>query len=444
VGSKVIRNISKVLRSAANRIFGAGADGNPAELEPADVRTIIQFDESVDDRVSALLAAGTNITITYNDASNTLTIASTSGGIGGSTGGTTNRVLTANGTGGGTLQACPVTIDSSGNVTGVVGLTTTGDASITGTLTFGPGDSGKARATFNLATASATNASIKPYPVASGSNVASSIAPVPKGTGASSTYKTAVGLFGTDFVADQTNYELGVIVATGTKYVFMSEKGGTGVQRHIAFDCTTNVSAHSSNANSAKQLHLDSSGMVGINNNTASIFPLDVYSANAATARFYNSAAGGANSGGGVFLNSPIATAADQRLGVFVFGSISGTSAINCATVAAYSAQAHTAGSAQGTYLGFFTVPNGSTTLTEALRLNQDQSALFAQGVTVTGTAKLGVYTVATLPSASANVYAEANVSDASAPSMGSTVAGGGAVKTKVRSNGTNWTVAGI
>lgn len=56
----------------------------------------------------------------------------------------------------------------------------------------------------------------------------------------------------------------------------------------------------------------------------------------------------------------------------------------------------------------------------------------------------LATYTVATLPAASTNTYAEANVSDALSPTMGSTVASGGSVKTKVRSNGTNWTVCGI
>lgn len=67
-----------------------------------------------------------------------------------------------------------------------------------------------------------------------------------------------------------------------------------------------------------------------------------------------------------------------------------------------------------------------------------------AGNITASGTGTLGIYTVATLPSASSNPYAEANVSDALTPAMGSTVASGGAVKTKVRSNGTNWTVAGI
>jgi hypothetical protein len=41
-------------------------------------------DERVDDRVSNLLTAGSNITLTYNDAANTLTIASTASGGGGS------------------------------------------------------------------------------------------------------------------------------------------------------------------------------------------------------------------------------------------------------------------------------------------------------------------------------------------------------------------------
>lgn len=42
--------------------------------------TISDFSEAVDDRVAALLVPGTNITITYNDAANAITIASTAGG----------------------------------------------------------------------------------------------------------------------------------------------------------------------------------------------------------------------------------------------------------------------------------------------------------------------------------------------------------------------------
>ena len=52
------------------------------------------------------------------------------------------------------------------------------------------------------------------------------------------------------------------------------------------------------------------------------------------------------------------------------------------------------------------------------------------------------VYTVATLPSASASgVGARSFVSDASGPAFGATVAGSGAVAVPVYSDGTNWKV---
>lgn len=44
---------------------------------------VTDFSEAVDDRVSALLVAGTDISLSYNDASNTLTITSTASGGGG-------------------------------------------------------------------------------------------------------------------------------------------------------------------------------------------------------------------------------------------------------------------------------------------------------------------------------------------------------------------------
>jgi hypothetical protein len=50
-------------------------------------------------------------------------------------------------------------------------------------------------------------------------------------------------------------------------------------------------------------------------------------------------------------------------------------------------------------------------------------------------------YTVATLPAAAANAGAEAQVTDSSVTTHGSTVAGGGANRVKVFSNGTNWLV---
>jgi hypothetical protein len=53
--------------------------------------TISDFDEATDNRVSNLLVAGSNITLTYDDLANTLTVAATGGGS--STGLTHQEVL---------------------------------------------------------------------------------------------------------------------------------------------------------------------------------------------------------------------------------------------------------------------------------------------------------------------------------------------------------------
>lgn len=50
-------------------------------------------------------------------------------------------------------------------------------------------------------------------------------------------------------------------------------------------------------------------------------------------------------------------------------------------------------------------------------------------------------YTVATLPPAATNKGARAVVSDATTPAIGATVAGAGAVRAEVWSDGTNWKV---
>jgi hypothetical protein len=78
---------------------------------------IIGLSEAIDDRTASLLVAGTGITLTYDDGAGTLTIANT--GLGGSTGSTDNRILRSDGTGGATVQASPVTIDDSGNISGL-------------------------------------------------------------------------------------------------------------------------------------------------------------------------------------------------------------------------------------------------------------------------------------------------------------------------------------
>jgi hypothetical protein len=61
----------------------ADITGKPATFPPSahthPAAQISDFSEAVDDRVGAFLQAGTNITLSYNDVANTLTIASTGG-----------------------------------------------------------------------------------------------------------------------------------------------------------------------------------------------------------------------------------------------------------------------------------------------------------------------------------------------------------------------------
>ena len=53
-----------------------------AASAPVNAVDVVGLSEAVDDRVSGLLVAGSNITLTYNDPANTLTIASTASGGG--------------------------------------------------------------------------------------------------------------------------------------------------------------------------------------------------------------------------------------------------------------------------------------------------------------------------------------------------------------------------
>lgn len=66
-------------------------DGKAASSHTHTASQVTDFSEAVDDRVSTLLVAGSNVTLTYDDASNTLTIAATSGGSG-SPGGSDTQV----------------------------------------------------------------------------------------------------------------------------------------------------------------------------------------------------------------------------------------------------------------------------------------------------------------------------------------------------------------
>ena len=64
-------------------IKNSGTDGDATwqTLDPGDITGL---SEAIDDRVAALLVAGTNVSLAYNDAAGTLTINATGGGGGGS------------------------------------------------------------------------------------------------------------------------------------------------------------------------------------------------------------------------------------------------------------------------------------------------------------------------------------------------------------------------
>lgn len=61
----------------------AALDAKAASSHTHTSAAVTDFAEAVDDRVAALLTAGTNITLTYNDGAGTLTIDAAGGGGGG-------------------------------------------------------------------------------------------------------------------------------------------------------------------------------------------------------------------------------------------------------------------------------------------------------------------------------------------------------------------------
>lgn len=73
-------------------------DGLAWTFAAYDAPSIPGFAEAVDDRVAALLVAGANVTLTYNDVANTLTIAASGGGGGVSDGDKGDIVVSSGGT----------------------------------------------------------------------------------------------------------------------------------------------------------------------------------------------------------------------------------------------------------------------------------------------------------------------------------------------------------
>ena len=101
-------------------------------------------------------------------------------------------------------------------------------------------------------------AQVRFYP-ASGTNVNTSFAVVPKGTGQPNN-KAQFSILATDSVADPANNEFATFRARGTDFVFGSGKTGTGVNRPLMLA----AGFLTDNVTNDKQLVLATSGRVGV------------------------------------------------------------------------------------------------------------------------------------------------------------------------------------
>lgn len=112
-------------------------DGTKFTPTPISSSTISNFNEAVDDRVAALLVAGSGIGLSYNDTSNTLTISSTvSGTVGGT--GTAGRVMQW-ATGGADAENSTLAKTGAGVLTLSAASAFTATIAATGTVAMGTG-----------------------------------------------------------------------------------------------------------------------------------------------------------------------------------------------------------------------------------------------------------------------------------------------------------------
>lgn len=104
----------------------------------------------------------------------------------------------------------------------------------------------------------------------------------------------------------------------------------------------------------------------------------------------------------------------------------------------------NTTNAASGTvYIGLARLDDNTVEINNGTRTASGGAprGLSVSSLTASGLVSVGTYTVATLPSASANAGRLAQVTDSSVTANGSAVAGGGANRVLVYSNGTTWDV---
>lgn len=142
---------------------------------------------------------------------------------------------------------------------------------------------------------------------------------------------------------------------------------------------------------------------------------------------------------------SPSQTQSGDYLGSFGFRgyesggpyATSDSARITCIAQAAQTSSNHAAD------LRFYTVPAGSTTVTEGFRIATTGALLCLGNTFLDGNRlfRLRAYTVGTLPTAG-TAGRRAYVTDATAPTYGATLTGSGAVVVPVFDDGTNWVSA--
>ena len=144
-------------------------------------------------------------------------------------------------------------------------------------------------------------------------------------------------------------------------------------------------------------------GKVGIGQ-VAPTFPLDLLVTTSSGVRVMCNAAIGAGSGGSVALYANnIPTAADQRLGRFVFGMLDAPTGNGAETaiVAAFSEEAWAYNTARGTYLRFETLAPGSVSRLEKMRLTGAGNLCLGATTFGTNAVKVMVIGSGTAPSTS-------------------------------------------